>query len=140
NNSTTGLSTTNWRNLGTDRFMSAADQLRWIPSISSLALATPTNIEVKDDKGNVALSKIIKPSFPLDISGLIPGKYFLTIGANPQPSIYVNDELANAQVFGVIDLFIENTLPTGYEILNAADNSLLSPTYSVYFLNRATVW
>jgi hypothetical protein len=140
NNSTSGLGTNNWRNLGADRFMSAADQLRWMPPISSLASATPTNIEVKDEKGNIVLAQIIQPSFPLDISGLIPGKYFLTIGVNPEISIYVNQELANTQVFGVIDILIENTLPAGYEILKTADNSLLSPAYSVYFLNRATIW
>ncbi|MEO8960774.1 MAG: hypothetical protein ABI325_02770 [Ginsengibacter sp.] len=121
-------------------FMSSEDLLRWMPSVSQLVSATPTTILVEDDNSNLVLTKTINPSFPLDISGLIPGKYFLTIGANPQISIYLNDELSNTQVFGVIDILVESTLTTGYKILNSADSSLLSPAYSIYFLNRATIW
>lgn len=126
-----------------NRFMSAGDSLTWMPSVSQFAPDTATNIEIKDYKGNSLYTKTIKPSYPLDLSDLKAGKYLLIIGANPQTSIYLNDELNNAQVFGVIDIFIESTLDINYLILNqdtAHKNELISPPYSIYFINKATIW
>lgn len=123
-----------------NRFMSSADLLKWMPSFTQLASTTATQVAVNDYAGNLIYTKTIQPSYPLDLSDLNDGKYLLTIGTDPQIPIYINNELSKTQVFGVIDIFIDSTLPGTYKILDSVNSTLLQPTYSIYFLNRATIW
>ena len=152
-NNSANLNSTNWRQLGSDRFMSGADLLSWVPPVSQFALnpATPViDVEVTgyDGSGNYTQPVFTTtinnpgnlPSFRLDLSSLEIGKYLLSInGTTPPKPIYLNNELSNIRIFGVIDLFVESTMPDAYKILNA-NNELQSPLYSIYFLNRATIW
>ena len=151
-NNSADVNSTNWRKVDNNRYMSATDLLSWIPSVSTFQLNPVTSIiDVKvkgyDGAGNYTtpvFSTTINnpgnlPSFKLDLSSLKSGKYFLSInGAAPTP-VYLNNELNNPQVFGVVDLYIESTLANSYKLLDA-NNVLQSPVYSIYFLNRATIW
>jgi hypothetical protein len=146
-----------WRKTDLDphqlnRFVSSEDLLSWLPSISqfpySASAATfDVTITGLDVNGNgIAITKTINnpdklPSFPLDLSGIGAGKYLLSINDTTPPPpipIYLNDELSNKGVFGIIDIFFQGT-SDDYRILDT-DNILQSPVYSLYFLNRATIW
>ncbi len=155
-----GLNTASWRKLSLDRFLSVGDLLSWIPTVSLFPFppgmsATPT-VDVAvlgyDGTGNYTLPILTAtinnpgslPAFPLDLSVLESGKYGLSInGTVLEKPIYLNNELSNKRVFGVIDIFMESTLAPGYILLDqtpATINKLLAPKYSICFLNRATYW
>jgi hypothetical protein len=74
----------------------------------------------------------------LDLSTLPAGKYILNVNGAVQP-IYLNNELSKTKAFAVIDIFNEATLAAEYQLLNSSNN-LSSPQFSIYFLNRSTIW
>jgi hypothetical protein len=78
-------------------------------------------------------------SFSLDLRSLPPGKYILQIDGGDEVPIYVNEELNGQNVFGIIDLYCESTLASGYKMLDTS-NQLLSPAYKILFPNRALLW
>lgn len=135
-----------------NRYVSGADEVQWLSSLSSWNLTTPAASVVLNvwgydlvarDYTQVVLSQTLNfpqpvSSFNLDLSSLTPGRYQLGINGTQQ-AIYVNDELAGTGTFAVIDIFQEASLPAGYQLLDGSGN-LLSPVYSVFFLNRATIW
>jgi len=141
----------NWMMIGANHFVSEADALQWIPSVSTYTFTTDQasaaievwayNLTDKKFTNNV-LSKTISftqntKSFTLNLSQLSPGKYKLIINGNEQ-WIYINDELGAKPVFAVIDIFNDSDLNTAYALLNGS--TLKSPLYSIHFLNRATIW
>lgn len=77
-------------------------------------------------------------SFTLKLPALPDGKYSLVVNG-VQEWIYINDELGVNKAFGVIDIFNE-TSPESCNLVDSVTGALLSPNYSIYFLNRATVW
>lgn len=142
-----------------NRFMSAADVLSWLPSVSRISFApgqpiTPVvtvNVSGYSGSGNYnnnlpainINNSDNHSSFPLDLSGLQQGKYLISVNGFPQKPIYLNDELNRTKVFGVIEIFVESSLAAPYLILNqqvAHKNELNFPLYTIYFLNRATIW
>jgi hypothetical protein len=141
-----------WQQVDNNRYVSERDALQWRPSLSTYTFETAAasaNVQVRaynQATGNyttVVLTKIVAfagdvPSFPLDLSPLPPGKYELTVNGERQ-MIYLNDELSRVKPFAVIDLFFEPTLPAANRLLDA-DNRLLSPVYTLFFLNRSTLW
>ena len=144
--------TDHWMPVDANMYMSESDALQWLPAISIFSFSSPqtsANIEVSGfntasgDYTNVVLNKTIPfanpvSSFQLDLNSLNAGKYKLTInGTNKW--IYLNDELNATSAFAVIDLFNEPTLPASNKLLDNSNN-LSSPLYTVYFLNRATIW
>jgi hypothetical protein len=140
-----------WMQIDANRYVSEADALQWLPSISLFTFGSSqssANVQVLGfDKATgytkPVLSNTINfsnpvPAFQLDLSTLIPGKYKLTVnGADKW--IYINDELSRTNAFAVIDIFNEATLPAANKLLDGSNN-LLSPQYTIYFLNRATIW
>lgn len=141
----------NWMMIGANHYVSEADALQWIPSVSTYNFTTPqpgAAIEVlgyhltdKTYTSNVLSANIpfaqSSKSFTLNLSALPPGKYKLSVNGNEQ-WIYINDELAVKPVFAVIDIFNDAGLDAAYALLNG--NVLQSPLYSIHFLNRATIW
>ncbi|MDP9075927.1 MAG: hypothetical protein M3O71_00755 [Bacteroidota bacterium] len=77
-------------------------------------------------------------SFTLKLPSLPNGKYSLVVNG-VQEWIYLNDELSTNRPFGVIDIFNE-AKPASCNLVDNVTGALLSPNYSIYFLNRATVW
>jgi hypothetical protein len=151
-NNSANLSDNSWRKIDDNRFMSPADLITWLPALATQQLNTITSaIDIKvtgyDGSGNYnkpVFSTTINnpgnlPSFSLDLSSLQNGKYFLSINNGDAIPIYLNDELSSNNVLGLIDIFIESTLKNSYKILDT-NNILQSPLYSIYFLNRATIW
>ena len=147
------LSDTNhWMQIDNNRYMSEADSLQWLPRISTFNFGTQQSSATVLVLGyntaanhytTLVLSKTInfaKPvsSFELDLSSLPAGKYILNINGAVQ-NIYLNDELNRTKVFAVVDIFNEATLATGYQLLDNSNN-LSSPDFSIYFLNRSTIW
>lgn len=140
-----------WMQIDNNQFMSESDALQLMPSVSTYnfsSLQSSVNISVSGynsataDYSKPVLSKAINfptpaSSFTLDLSMLEPGKYSLTVNGTQQ-WIYINDELNADQVFGVVDIFNETT-PASCNLVDGSGN-LLSPLYSVFFLNRATIW
>ncbi|MEO7046204.1 MAG: hypothetical protein ABI091_12920, partial [Ferruginibacter sp.] len=140
-------------------FMSSADLLSWMPSVSQMSFApgqpiTPVvtvNVSGYSGSGNYnnSLPAINinnsdnHSSFPLDLSGFPQGKYLISVNGFPQKRIYLNDELNSTKVFGVIEIFVESSLAAPYLILKqepAHKNELNFPLYTIYFLNKATIW
>jgi hypothetical protein len=140
-----------WMMVDANQYMSEADALTWLPSLSTYTFDTAqtiADIEVRgfDAENNpiTSLSKTItflNPvlSFDLDLSSLKPGKYNLKVNADTDQWIYINDELKTTGAFAVIDIFNENNLDPLF-LLQDKNDFLLSPVYSIYFLNRATIW
>lgn len=141
-----------WVAVDTNRYLSENDAVQWMPAVSAYQFSTPQAAATVEVTGfnpaaplaysTVVLSKTIpftKPvtAFELNLSVLPPGKYKLNVNGAVQ-IIYLNDELSTNKAFAVIDLYNESTLPAGYKLLDAG--TLLSPLYSIYFLNRATIW
>jgi hypothetical protein len=142
---------TKWLQIDSNHYVSEADALQWLPSVSTFTFTTPQTSAVIDVFAlnvttkaftNHIISKTIPfvqsvGSFKLDLSALSAGKYKLTVNGVTQ-MIYINDELNFKSVFAVIDIYNDTNLATGYKLLNGS--SLLSPLYSINFLNRATIW
>ncbi len=141
----------NWMVIDKNQYVSEADALQWMPSVSTYTLATPqTNATIdvwgfdiinKNFSAHL-ISKIISftqstKNFKLDLSALTPGKYRLVINGTSQ-WIYINDELITNRAFAVIDIFNDSSVPAGNTLLNGT--ALQSPLYSINFLNRATIW
>jgi hypothetical protein len=150
------VSSSLWRQIdpvtARNRYLSETDALQWLPSRSTYSFTTPQGSSVTQDwayekaTGDYTLSVISQtvnyptpvPSFTLDLSTLPPGKYKLTVNGTTQ-NIYINDELTGANALAVIEIFQDSSLAPAYRMLSAG-GTLLSPVYSVYFLNRSTIW
>ena len=142
-----------WTAVDKYAYASASDILQWLPSISTYRFTTLQSAAVvsvlgynhaADDYTLPALSQTFpfaNPvlSFPLDLSALGAGKYSLTVNG-VQQWIYINDELIADKPFAVIDMYNEAT-PASCNLVDGLGHLLTpSPAYSIYFLNRATVW
>jgi hypothetical protein len=144
--------TTFWAQVDNNAYASSADILQWRYSISTYNFQSAQTSAVITVKGYNAASNdytlsvlsntviFNNPvlSFPLNLTSLTPGKYQLIINADPPQWIYINDELNTSRPFAVIDIFNEASPAS----TNLVDNSgyILSPAYTIYFLNRATKW
>jgi hypothetical protein len=140
-----------WMQVDNNQYLSANDVLQWLPSVSTYNLGGPQlsaaiSVLGYDTVATTYTQSVISTtlnfnsplsSFPLDLSSLDPGKYSLTVNG-VQQWIYINDELSGSKVFAVIDIFNDATPPSCQ--LVTAGQVLTSPTYSIYFLNRATIW
>ncbi len=140
-----------WLEIDANRYLSDNDILTLLPSVSTYPFVVPqltATIEVKgyntiaSDYSALVISKTISfiqavNSFTLDLSSLQSGKYVLTVNGAEQ-MIYINDEIQKNKAFAVIDLYNDNTLPDDYRMFDGT--TLRSPFYSIFFLNRATIW
>ncbi|HWB25748.1 MAG TPA: hypothetical protein VG738_09725 [Chitinophagaceae bacterium] len=141
-----------WAEIDTNQYVSELDALQWMPTVSTYAFNSPQtsvsidvwgyNIILRDYSNNILSRKIgfAKPcsGFTLDLSILLPGKYKLTVNGVDK-WIYINDELSAGDVFAVIDIFNDSTLPAASRLLTGT-GTLASPAYSINFLNRYTIW
>lgn len=138
----------------TGQYQSEADAVQWIPSLSAyqfdagslqssaaisiLGYDTSAKTYTKTFISNTLVFASPVPSFALDLTALDPGKYHLTVNGKAQ-WIYINDELSTAgKPFAVIEIF--NDAAPASCVLTDSNNILKSPKYSLYFLNRATIW
>jgi hypothetical protein len=135
-----------------NRYTSEADALQWLPSRSTYSFNTPQSSSVTQvwaydpatrDYTRSVLSQTIPytvpvPAFTLDLTALPPGKYKLSVNGALQ-NIYINDELTGAGALAVIEVFQDSSLAPAYQLLDGG-GKLLSPLYSVFFLNRSTIW
>ena len=152
-NNVTPVAGNDWMEVDANRYLSDKDILPLLSSRSVYTFATPqasATIEVRgfypatpEDYSSLILSKTIPfinnlTSFTLDLQFLPPGKYKVKVNSDAERIVYINDELQTAQAFAVIDLYNESSLPDGYRMLDGS--TLRSPLYSLYFLNRATIW
>ncbi|MCX6250206.1 MAG: hypothetical protein NTX61_05580 [Bacteroidetes bacterium] len=142
-----------WVRIGNIPCGSENEAVRWLPSIMQYSFPSPQSSVTILVKGyaagtrmftEIVLSKTImfpKPvnSFKLDLTSLPAGKYILKIDGGKEAPVYLNDELYGQNVFGVIDLYCESTLPPGYMMLNPSHH-LLSPVYKILFPNRFLLW
>lgn len=136
-----------------NHYMSEEDALKWLPAISTYYFTSEqfaADIKVfgyksgTDDYSELIFSNLVgfaKPvmGFSLNLSHLLPGKYKLIVNGSEQ-LIYINDELARKSVFAIVDIFNESTLPANYKIMNGDSLINPSPAFSIYFLNRSTIW
>lgn len=140
-----------WVAIDNNAYASGSDVLQYFPSVSTYTFSTPQPLATisvlgynsgTGDYSLPVLSNIINfsnpvASFDLDLSSLTAGKYSLSVNGTQQ-WIYINTEIGINQPFAVIDIYNQAT-PASCNLVNAG-GSLLSPLYSVYFLNRATLW
>ncbi|MCW3110245.1 MAG: hypothetical protein JWQ09_4751 [Segetibacter sp.] len=136
-----------------NHYMSDTDYLQWLPSMSTYTFDTvqpSANIKVfgyntsAADYTELVISNFIHFAnpvlgFSLNLSQLTPGKYKLNVNGKEQ-LIYINDELTRKKVFAVVDIFNDSSLPAGYKIMSGDNLINPSPVFSVYFLNRSTIW
>lgn len=155
NNPANKFATTNatyWQQVDINQYATLNDVLPLLPSVSTWTFTAPQASAVIAVLGyNPATSNYDSPvlsktipftpgplsSFVLDLSILAPGKYSLTVNG-VQQTVYINDEINAGSTFGVIDIFNDAT-PATAQLVTAA-GVLKSPVYSIYFLNRATIW
>ncbi|TWJ02449.1 hypothetical protein JN11_01422 [Mucilaginibacter frigoritolerans] len=140
-----------WAQVDDNGYVNSMDLLQFMQPVSTYAFTTAqtsANISVLGYNSATglytqpAITKTINfpgptPSFPLDLSTLNPGKYSLTVNGTQQ-WIYVNSNLTGNTPFAVVDIFNAIT-PASCNLVDGT-NTLLSPLYSIYFLNRATLW
>jgi hypothetical protein len=140
-----------WAKVDNNSYVNSNDLLKFIQAISTynfITAQTSANISVlgyNTATGLYTLPIITKTvnftapalSFPLDLSTLNPGKYSLTVNGIQQ-WIYINSELNGSTPFAVFDIF-NATTPASCNLVDGT-NTLLSPLYSIFFLNRATLW
>jgi hypothetical protein len=141
----------NWMAIDNNQYVSEADALQWMPSVSTYTFKSPQNSAVisvnayditnKKFTKNV-LSKTIPfaqstSSFRLDLSSLSTGKYQLTVNGVAQ-WIYINNELTMQPAFAIVEIFNDTNLAAAYRLLSGT--TLKSPVYTINFLNRATIW
>jgi hypothetical protein len=143
----------NWINTGKNSYVSGNDVVKWLPSVFQYSFPSVQNSVMILLKGydagtraftNIVLSKTIPfaspvKSFTLDLSALAPGRYSLQIDGGDVTPVYLNDAIYGQDIFGVIDLYCESTLPSGYRVLDGA-NHLLSPAYRILFPSRILLW
>lgn len=136
-----------------NHYTSENDALQWLPSISPYHFNTvQTSANIKVFGYNPATSDyslqvfsnaigFLKPvlGFTLNLSKLKPGKYKLQVNGT-EKLVYINDELSRRRVFAVIDIFNESTLAAPYKLMNGPSLVNPSPAFSIYFLNRSTIW
>ena len=136
---------------GNNQYQSEADACQWLPSLSAYNFDTPQATAAVTILGyNTATKDYTKPfisqsltfksplsSFTLDLTILDPGKYLLTVNGKKQ-WIYINDELSAGKAFAVIDIFNDSGIASCQ--LVDVNKVLTSPKYSLFFLNRATIW
>ena len=141
-----------WMVIDNNQYSSEADLLQWMPMISVFTFSTAQSAVTVTLWGYDATAKTYTRqvytktqnfssavlSYNLDLSSLSPGKYKMTINGITQ-WIYLNDELALKKVFAVLEIFNDSSLPAAYQLLDGSGN-LLSPLYSIYFLNRYSIW
>jgi hypothetical protein len=140
-----------WAAIDNNAYASGSDVLQYFPSVSTYTFSSPQALVTVSVSGyNSATGDYSLPvlsntinftnpvaSFDLDLSSLTPGKYLLNVNG-AQQWIYINGEIGISKPFAVIDIFNQAT-PVSCNLLDTGGN-LLSPLYSVYFLNRATLW
>ena len=141
-----------WMEIDANRYLSSNDLLPLLPSVSTYIFSSPQTSATVQVHGFDAATKdytalvynqifsfpAAMSSFLLNLASLPPGKYKVNVNSDAERTVYMNDELQTTQAFAVIDLYNESTLPDGYKMLNGT--MLLSPLYSLSFLNRATIW
>ena len=141
-----------WEQVDGQRYASERDALQWMPALSTYTLASAAASAAilvrgyNNATGNYTTVVWTKtetfggdvPSFPLDLSALPPGKYELTVNGEKQ-LIYLNDELSSTRPFAVVDIFQEDSLSAANQLVDG-DGHLLSPLYTLFFLNRSTLW
>jgi hypothetical protein len=141
-----------WVQVDNSAYASNADVLKWMPSASTYTFSSPQtsatiavlgydnvtshNYTLSVLSATINFSSAV-PSFQLDLTSLSPGKYSLTVNG-VQQWIYINDELSIARPFAVIDIFNE-ALPASANLVDTS-GFILSPLYSIFFMNRATKW
>jgi hypothetical protein len=144
----------NWMKIDNNQYLSVADQLQWLPSVSTYTFTTPQSgatinvwaydTATSDYTNNIITENIsfANPSsnFTLDLSTLTAGKYLLQVNGSNKQGIYINDELKSTPAFAVLDIFNDDNLAAGYKLLDGVTHTLQSPLYSISFLNRATIW
>jgi len=142
----------NWTMVDNNQYASEADALQWLPSVSTYNFSAQQivasvdvygyNIAAKDYTNNILSKKqgFLKPmlAFTLDLSMLQPGKYRLVVNGVEQ-WVYINDELTGRQVLAVVDIFNDSSIAAAYQFLKGT-GEFASPEYSIYFLNRYTIW
>jgi len=140
-----------WTKVDNNGYVNSSDLLQFQPGVSTYTFASAqpaANISVLGYNGtsnDYTLSVLAKTitfpgpsnSFTLDLSTLNPGKYSLTVNGQQQ-WIYLNSELTGIKPFAVFDIF-NAPAPASCNLINNT-GQLLSPLYSIYFLNRATLW
>lgn len=140
-----------WMPVDNNQYPITNDVLPLFPSVSTWTFATPQTSAVisvlgYDDTNftytKSVLSKTITfasayNSFMLNISALDPGKYSLTING-VQQWVYINDELSAGGAFAVIDIY-NDPAPVSCRLVDGSQ-LLMSPVYSLLFLNKATIW
>ncbi len=148
----TAVDSADWQTVDANRYFTEEDSVQWRPALSTFVLdAAQTAAAIRVfgyDAATNDYTTLVHAenksfpdavvSFPLNLSGLPAGKYRLEVNGNAH-NIYLNEELNRRKVFAVIDLFHEHTLPVGYALLNNNDE-LLSPLFTIAFINRATIW
>lgn len=139
----------------TNTYVTPNDLLKWIPSVYEWPLGPAQNSVNYAVNGYNSASKdytaIAVPNttvnfsgpsatFKLDLSHLPFGKYDLLLN-DTHNLIYLNDEI-NTQpaIIGIIEIYNDTDLPGGYSLFQPNTNNLVSPFFSICFLNRFSIW
>jgi hypothetical protein len=154
-NSGTPFDTTHanhWIKVDNNQYVTANDLLTWMATVSTYTFTSAQTSAAISVLGYDAAAQTYTKSFisttitfgasltsfKLDLSSLQPGKYSLSVNGSTPQWIYINDELNTGNTFAVIDIF-NDAAPASCQLVDSGQN-LFSPAYTIFFLNRATIW
>lgn len=111
---------------------------------SSKSANTSVQIETLDGLNNTLLRKnvlIVEGIFnySIDLRRYPPGRFTLNVDGSKKLEFYANDELIGKNVFGVIDIFQNNSVPAPYRFTKP-NHDVFKKTYHVKIDNRKTYW
>ena len=82
-----------------------------------------------------------KFNYLVDLSKHKPGKFTLYIDGVQKEQFYASDELVGESIFGLIDIFRDESVPPEYQFTNPSQNhDVVEKSYTVEINNRKTFW
>jgi hypothetical protein len=130
-------------------FVSQQDALKLAPLVFQYHLesSNPTaQLKILDEWSNSVITEtktVVEGvvDYPVDLRGLGPGKYTLTIDGVQKEQFYAAEELSGQNVFGLIDILRHDSVPAAYQFTNPAQNhDVAAKTYAVKINTRKTFW
>ena len=133
----------------TSEFISQQDVLPLKPLVFPYGFETGNAsvfMEIHDEWSNPVIQKtvaVVEDRFYdlVDLRRKGPGKFTLSIDGVPKEQFYASDELAGKNIFGLIDIFCDDSVPSAYQFTDPSrDHDVLPRTYVVKINNRKTHW
>lgn len=131
----------------TEDYMSQKDRIELISQLFQYSFESTNSsaqIEIVDDLDNLVFKKVVPIvegmfNYSVDLRGYPPGKFTLKIDGAQKLEFYANDELIGKNIFGIIDIFRNDSVPQAYQFTET-NGDVRKKTYTVKIEKRQTFW